>query len=62
MYQRAIRNSYSEKNPGERFCDVFIDGDEVILRSRVKGNEAKIKYDDLCNQVDIAKELAKKKK
>ena len=61
MYQRPIRNSYSEKSPGERFCDVIIDGDEVILKSRVKGSEAKIKYDDLCNQVDIAKQMAQKR-
>jgi len=57
--RKSILNLRSTKPQPPRFCDVIIDGDDVILEVKTDRDRIEtINWDDLEYQVQVAKKIA----
>ena len=57
MTKRSIRDLHSPKQVQPRFCDVVIDDKIIYLEKKnKKGEYERIRWEDVVQQVNIAKE------
>ncbi len=57
--RRAIVNLHSDKQHPPRFCDVIVDGQDVLLEvKKDKDRYESIPWEDVVYQVEVARKLA----